>query len=201
MSTQLAELDTGQQVRRPGRWGTVLHAVERVELAVGGLLLLLILVLVMMQALSRFTPLPSQVWTGEIARFSLIWLAFSLAGYLMGREEHIKLDAIDHVLPRLGQQVVHGFSLLVVAATAFTFAYEGYDLFASGSPIKSPAAGIPVGWIYVLPTLGLVMTGLRALLLVLVPSTRAEVVPGPPVAPLHDLDALELAATDAGRAR
>ena len=201
MSTQLAELDTGQQVRRPGRWGTVLYAVERVELAVGGLLLLLILVLVMMQALSRVTPLPSQVWTGEIARFSLIWLAFALAGYLMGREEHIKLDAIDHVLPKVGKQIVHGFSLLVVAATAFTFAYEGYDLFSSGSPIKSPAAGIPLGWIYAIPTVGLFVTGLRALMLALIPSTRPVPVPSAPATQLHDLDVVERSVTEAGQRR
>lgn len=199
MSTQLAELDTGQEVRRPGTWGRVLYAVERVELAVGALLLLIILVLVMMQALSRFSPVPSFVWTGEVARFCLIWLAFSLAGYLMGREEHITLDAIDHVLPRLGKQLVHGFSLLVVAAVCLTFAYEGYDLFTAGSPIKSPAAGIPQGWIYFLPMLGLVLTGLRALLLVLVPATRPESLPPLPPAAAGGVGSEELAAVHVGR--
>ena len=153
----------------------------------------------MMQALTRFTPLPSQVWTGEVARFSMIWLAFSLAGYLMGREEHIKLDAIDFVLPTIGKQVVHGFSMLVVAATSLTFAYEGYDLFSSGSPIKSPAAGIPIGWVYVLPTIGLVLTGLRAVLLAVVPSTRPVVDAPPPPPPLHDLEVLDPVASQPGR--
>lgn len=199
MSTQPAEVDTGQQVRRPGKWGRVLYGVERVELAAGALLLFAILVLVMVQALSRFEPSVGRVWIGEVARFSLIWLAFALAGYLMGREEHIKLDAIDHVLPRLGQRIVHGFSYLVVAAVCLSFAYEGYDLFTAGSPINSPAAGIPLGWIYALPTVGLLLTGLRALLLVFVPSTRPEPHVVVPEAPLHDLDAIEPASPQPGR--
>jgi TRAP-type C4-dicarboxylate transport system permease small subunit len=90
----------------------------------------------------------------------------------MGREEHITLDVIDHVMPPLGQRLVRSFAQLVVGATALAVAYEGYDIFASGSPIKSPAAGIPLGWIYLLPTIGMVLTGCRALLLVFVPGTR-----------------------------
>ena len=89
-----------------------------------------------------------------------------------GREEHITLDVIDHVLPPLGKRLVRSFARLVVAATALAVAYEGYDIFASASPIKSPAAGIPLGWIYLLPTIGMVLTACRALLLVFVPGTR-----------------------------
>ena len=63
-------------------------------------------VLVMLQVLARVTPLDNQVWTGELARYSLLWLSFGLAGYLLGRDEHIALDVIDHVLPTLGQRIV-----------------------------------------------------------------------------------------------
>ncbi|WP_370617403.1 TRAP transporter small permease [Mumia sp. Pv 4-285] len=161
----------------------VLRGLERVELSLGVFLVAFILVLVMMQVLARFTPIPSEVWTGELAKFSLIWLAFGLAGYLMGRDEHIALDVVDNVLPRIGRIVVRVFSLLVVAATSLSFAYEGWTLVTSDSPIKSPAAGIPMTWVYVIPTIGMVLTGVRALMLIVVRPTGHTVrVAGEPLA-------------------
>jgi TRAP-type C4-dicarboxylate transport system permease small subunit len=149
-----------------------LRGIELVELTVGALLLLAIVAMVMLQVLARVTPLENRVWTGELARFSLVWLSFGLAGYLLGRDEHIALDVIDHVLPSLGQRLVKVFSLLVVGATAFMFAYEGWDLFTSGSPIRSPATGIPLGWIYFIPMVGMGLTVLRAVVEILFPSAH-----------------------------
>jgi TRAP-type C4-dicarboxylate transport system permease small subunit len=155
------------------RWiDRALRPVELVELTVGALLLLAIVVLVMLQVLARVTPIESHVWTGELARYCLLWLSFGLAGYLLGRDEHIALDVIDHVLPPLGQRIVRVFSLLVVAATAAMFGYEGLDLFASGSPIKTPSTGIPLSWIYFIPMVGMGLTVLRALLEIVFPAVH-----------------------------
>lgn len=149
-----------------------LRGIELIELTVGALLLLGIVVMVMWQVLARVTPLEGKIWTGELARFSLVWLSFGLAGYLLGRDEHIALDVIDHTLPPLGQRLVRVFSLLVVGATAYMFAYEGWDLFTADSPIKSPSTGIPLGWIYFIPMVGMALTVLRAVVEILFPSTQ-----------------------------
>lgn len=156
--------------RRPTWLVRGLRGTELVELTVGAVLMVAIVVLVMMQVLARVTPLESYVWTGELARFSLVWLSFGLAGYLLGRDEHIALDVVDHVLPSLGQRLVKVFSLLVVGATAAMFGYEGIDLFTTDSPIKSPATGIPLGWIYFIPMVGMGLTILRAAVEILFPA-------------------------------
>lgn len=163
----------GRGWRRPVALKKALRALELVELSVGALLLLGILVLVMWQVLARVSPIPSEVWTGELARFALVWLALGLSGYLMGRDEHIALDVVDHVLPDLARRLVRAFSLLVVAATALTFAYEGYDLWSAGTPIKSPAARIPLGWIYFIPMVGMGLTALRAVIEIVFPVDHA----------------------------
>jgi TRAP-type C4-dicarboxylate transport system permease small subunit len=186
--TQMTDtVDTGNRIHRPGVWGRILRAVEVVELALGGILLLVILTLVSMQVVARVAGFSSPVWSGEVARFSLFWIAFGIAGYLMGREEHVTLSVVDHVLPRLGRAFVHAFSLLVVAATCLVFAYEGYDLLSSTGALRTPAAGIPVGWLYILPTAGMLLTAARALLLIFVPATRPQFVDtaadGPPPPP------------------
>lgn len=188
-------------LQRP-RWLTVgLRGIELVELTVGALFILAMVVLVMLQVLARVTPIEGQVWNGELARFSLVWLSFGLAGYLLGRDEHIALDVVDHVLPSLGQRLVKVFSLLVVAATAVMFGYEGLDLFTSGSPIKSPATGIPLAWIYFIPMIGMALTVLRAIIEIIFPSSHegqirvaGEVIADDPLG--SDGDALTHAALD-----
>lgn len=167
--------DEGERSHRPRLLRRAVRAVELVELTLGTVLITAVIVLVMMQVLARVSPLPSEVWTGELAKFCLIWLAFGLSGYLMGRDEHVTLDAIDHWLPPLGQRLVKVFALLVTAATCGIFAYEGYDLWSSGSPINSPAAGIPLGWIYFIPMVGMAMTAVRAVLEIVFPVGRAPV--------------------------
>lgn len=147
-----------------GRVRKVLRAVELVEGTVGALLLLAILVLVMAQVIVRFAPLDGWVWTGELARFSLVWLSFLMAGYLLGRDQHISLNFIDHLLPELGRRVVSMVANLVVAAVCAGFVYEGIGLVEARSGIRSSAAGIPMSLVYAIPTIGFALTAVRALI-------------------------------------
>ena len=150
--------------RYRGRLGSVLRAVEIVEGAVGALLLLAILVLVMVQVTVRFSALGGWAWTGELARFSLVWLTFILAGYLLGRDQHISFDIIDHILPERALRVVKIISYVIVAAICAAFVYEGVGLIDAQSFIRSSAAEIPMSFVYLIPTVGFALTGVRALI-------------------------------------
>ena len=147
-----------------GRLGRVLRVIEIGEATTGGLLLLAILVLVMIQVIVRFSPLGGWAWTGELARFSLMWLTFILAGYLLGRDQHISLDVIDHILSDRGRRAVVIFSHLVVAAICAVLVYAGVDLVQAQSRIRSTAAEIPMSLVYAIPTVGFALTALRALI-------------------------------------
>jgi TRAP-type C4-dicarboxylate transport system permease small subunit len=125
---------------------------------------LAILVLVMIQVIVRISPLGGWAWTGELARFSLMWLTFILAGYLLGRDQHVSLDVIDHILSDRGRRVVVIFSHLVVAAICAALVYEGVDLIEAQSRIRSSAAEIPMSLVYAIPTVGFALTALRALI-------------------------------------
>lgn len=147
-----------------GRVRKVLRAIEFVEGTVGALLLLAILVLIMAQVIVRVAPLGGWVWTGELARFSLVWLSFLMAGYLLGRDEHISLNFTDHLLPERGRQVVTIVAHLVVAAVCAGFVYEGIGLIEARSGIRSSAARIPMSLVYAVPTVGFALTAVRALI-------------------------------------
>lgn len=144
------------------RVGKVLRGIEVIEISVGVLLLTTILFMVMAQVIVRFTPFGGWVWTGELARFCLVWLTFAVAGYLMGRREHIAIDIIDQVLPRRGRRLVDIVSHLVVGITAIAFLYQGVGLMEAQSGVRSSAAEIPMSLLYAVPTIGFALTALRA---------------------------------------
>lgn len=151
----------------PVRW------LERAELATGALFLVLIFALMLIQATQRHLPIEGWVWTGELARFSLIWLAFSLAGYLVGRDEHITLQLVDMVAgPRL-LRAVWVFANLTVAAIGVALTVEAVALVFGDSPLSTPVLQIPVGWTYIVPLVGLVLAVLRAVANAFMPAPPA----------------------------
>lgn len=146
-----------------GRFGRIMRGVEITEAVLGAILLVVILVLVMIQVTLRFTPIAGWVWTGELAKFAMVWLAFILSGYLMGRDEHVTLDIVDHVLSGRALRVVVVIAQLITAAICIVAFYEGFHLVSNQVNIKSPAAEIPMGIIYSVPMIGMGLTAVRCL--------------------------------------
>ena len=162
--------DTAAPPPRPApvRW------LERLELATGAFLLLMIFALMLVQATQRHLPVDGWAWTGELARLGLVWLAFSLAGHLVGRDEHITLKLVDMVAgPRL-LRAVWVFANLVVAAVGAALVADAAELVFNGLPQTTPALEIPVSWTHVIPLVGLVLAVLRALANALLPAPPAQ---------------------------
>ncbi|MEU3019888.1 MULTISPECIES: TRAP transporter small permease subunit [unclassified Nocardiopsis] len=151
----------------------VVRCLERAELAVGALLLTLVFALMLVQATQRHLPVAGWVWTGELARFGLVWLTFSLVGYLVGRDEHITLKLVDHVARGRVLRGVWVLANVVVAAVSFGFVLEAASLVFGGSPQSTPALDIPLSWTYVIPMIGLSLAALRALANTLLPAPPA----------------------------
>ncbi|MFL1376412.1 MULTISPECIES: TRAP transporter small permease [unclassified Nocardiopsis] len=150
-----------------------MRLLEKAELATGALLLIVIFVLMLTQAFQRHLPVAGWVWTGELARFGLVWLAFSVIGYLVGRDEHITLKLIDFFA---GPRLLRGVWILanlVVAAVAAGLVVDAAELVFGGSPQTTPALGVPLSWTYVIPMAGLALAGLRALANTLLPAPPA----------------------------
>ncbi|HEY8471229.1 MAG TPA: TRAP transporter small permease subunit [Natronosporangium sp.] len=147
-----------------GRLGPVVRVIEYAEAAIGALLLTAILVMILAQVIVRVTPLGGWVWTGELARFSMLWLTFIVAGYLLGRDQHVSISIIDHFLSARGQRMVKVFAQLVVGAVCLGFVYEGVGLIEAQAGIRSSAARIPNSMLYLVPTIGFALTAVRALI-------------------------------------
>ena len=157
----------------PRPLATVSRWLEKVELTTGGLMLLMVFSLMLTQAVQRHLPVSGWVWTGELARYGLVWLTFSLAGYLVGRDEHITLKVVDLFLRGRALRTVWVLANLSMAAVSVGLVLDAAELVFGGSPQSTPALGIPMSWTYIIPMVGLALAGLRSLLNTLLPTPPA----------------------------
>ncbi len=144
----------------------VLRRISRIvffaELAIGSVALLAILAFVFLQALQRYLPIEGFPWTGELARFSLVWLTFSAAGLLVTSRGHIALEVVDVARNKMLVRVVQVFAMLVVAATGVGLTLEAWALIETQGIIKSPVLRMPMSWVYVPVLIGAASTAIRA---------------------------------------
>jgi TRAP-type transport system small permease protein len=146
--------------RRPW-WSPVVTAVTRVELALAAAALVTMFVLVSVQAAQRYLPVSGWAWTGELSRFCLVWLTFTVVGVLVTSDSHIALQLVDSVRSAVLQRVVRVIASVVVAVVGVGFALEAWELMDSQGQLKSPSLRLPLVWLYLLPFLGFVSTAVR----------------------------------------
>jgi len=140
-----------------------IRVVTVIELAIGAVALLLIFFLVLVQAGQRYLPIDGWSWTGELARFSLVWLTFVVAGVLVTSDSHLSIEMVDVVRSPLVRQVVRVISCLVVAAIGMSLTAAAWSLTMDQGILKSPAMRMPMSWLYGISLIGFVSTTIRAL--------------------------------------
>ena len=148
----------------PPRWlSRSVRVVTAIELAIGVAALLLIFFLVLMQALQRYLPIDGWLWTGELARFALVWLTFVVAGVLVSSDSHIAIEMVDMVRSEPLRRFVRVLSCLIVAAVGVGLTAEAWSLVDTQGLLKSPAMGMPMSWLYGISIIGFVSMTVRAL--------------------------------------
>lgn len=140
------------------------RALTAVELAIGIAALLLIFGLVLLQAAQRYLPIDGWPWTGELARFCLVWLTFVVAGVLVTTDSHIAIEMIDLVRGDLLRRVVRVLSCLIVAVIGVGLCREAWELMQTQDILKSPAMRMPMSWLYAVSMIGFVSVVIRSLI-------------------------------------
>ncbi len=124
--------------------------VASLEVAVGLLLVIQVLV-VFWGAFTRYVLNAQGLWTEEVGRTTLIWIAFIGGGLASFKSMHIRIDLLYRQLsPRLKAF----FDAIGVALSfAFILALFGpaLDLFQSRSIVISPSLGVSESLLYVVP--------------------------------------------------
>jgi len=138
--------------------------VTGIEIGVAAAVLVLLFALVLLQAAQRYLPFEGATWTGELARYCLVWLAFGMTGVLVTRDGHIALEMVDLIKNEMVVRVIRVFACLTVAVIGAAFAAEAWELVRTQWRLKSPALEMPLSWLYVLPLLGFVSTAVRGVI-------------------------------------
>jgi TRAP-type C4-dicarboxylate transport system permease small subunit len=156
--------------------------VTGIEIGVAAAVLVLMFLLVLLQAAQRYLPFEGATWTGELARFCLVWLAFGMAGVLVSTDGHIALEIVDQIRNEKVVRVIRVFACLTVAVIGAGFAAEAWELVRTQGRLKSPALEMPLSWLYVIPLLGFLSTAVRGVIVAVriarygVPETTPTVV-------------------------
>lgn len=145
------------------------------EQGVSIVLLLVILVLVLMQILQRYLG-SGFAWTGEMARFAMVWITFVMAGYLLGRDAHIAIKVVDYFLPVrvLGLVKLLGHALITIVCGVML--YGVLDFMQHDRGQVTAAAQVPLAFIYTIVAFGfasIALRGILAIFLVDLPEVRS----------------------------
>jgi TRAP-type C4-dicarboxylate transport system permease small subunit len=137
-----------------------LAAGERL-LAVG--MLLVIITTMSSQVIARYvfrSPFP---WSEELSRFSMIWLTYLAAAFMMAERGHITVDLWSNRLTSRVRAWYDAFVCAVIAGTCSVLLYGGIPFVYYVHPVGSPALGIPKSIWYGAVSVGLAMMALHAL--------------------------------------
>ncbi|WP_460801668.1 TRAP transporter small permease [Microbacterium sp. GXF6406] len=156
-------MSSEQHPQRTGVLRRIVRVITGVELGIGGFSVLMILVLVFYQALQRYLPFESIAWTGELARFGLLWATFAAMGVLVTTHGHIALELVDSLRNPMTVRIIQIFSLLVVAAAGIGLSIAAWELVETQGMVKSPVLRVPMSWVYIPVLIGTVSTAIRAL--------------------------------------
>lgn len=114
---------------------------------------LLLLVMVSLQVLSRFIDLGFFVPQDEIIIFLFAWMVFLGSAILVRKEEHLRVELIDLILKQKRVALFYGvFKDLIVCFFLIVMAYSGVILFLNASSRTSPMLQLPQQlWYFPLP--------------------------------------------------
>jgi tripartite ATP-independent transporter DctM subunit len=110
--------------------------------ALAAALLLVVVLQLLANALSRYLLHLPIIWGDEVASIAFIWLAMLGSLVAIDRNEHLRLTLFVRAMPERLQRFVDTLALLLVAAFLLALAYPAYDYASEEAFITLPALGI-----------------------------------------------------------
>ena len=135
-----------------------------VDAALRALLVVLVVMLVVSiawQVMSRYLLDDPSSWTEELARFLLIWIGMLGASFAFRQRAHLGLELLPQKLEGIPAAVLRYFTLFVIALFAITvLVVGGSNLVALTWELRQYSAvlGMPIAWVYsVVPLTGTII--------------------------------------------
>jgi TRAP-type transport system small permease protein len=129
----------------------------RAERVISVLLLAMILALITAQVVARYVFASPITWSEELARFTLIWLAFVAAAFVMADGRHIAVDVITRPMGPRHKVAVEALVVLIVAVTCLLLLPASLEFVQGMATVRSPGMGIPMNLWYLAAFTGFVL--------------------------------------------
>ena len=134
----------------------------------------LLMAAVLLQLVARSGLLPAPIWTEELSRFCLLYLAAFGAGLALRSGDMVNVDLISEALPDPWPWRLRLFSAVTVAGLCLILLPSAWFYTSIGKRQTAPALGVRMDVIHGSILLLLVLLGLFALLRVVAMLTGAE---------------------------
>jgi TRAP-type C4-dicarboxylate transport system permease small subunit len=146
----------------PPRLARLARIVGQVEDAVLATLIVLTILVIVTQIISRYVLNSSLPWPDEVSRILLVWITFLGTAAVMKRSGHMGLEFLAERLgPRWGM-LVEAVSSLAVIAFAVIVVIAGWEMTVQGAQRTTPALGISFVLVYASMPVGAALVALRA---------------------------------------
>ncbi|MEX0760040.1 MAG: TRAP transporter small permease [Tistlia sp.] len=153
----------------------VADAIERLLDAILLLAISVMVVAICWQVFGRYVLNHSPVWTEEVARFLMAWIALLGSAAVLRRRGHIAVTFVVDLLPRPVALAVGLIRDLLILVMACALGWYGYGFAVIGGRRDSAALEIPMFYPYLAIPVGATFI---AVLLVLARAGREELKPG-----------------------
>jgi TRAP-type C4-dicarboxylate transport system permease small subunit len=101
------------------------------------------------QVLSRYALGSPSTFTDEAARFLMVWMTFLGGAYMFGSNSHLSVTSLRDIMPRKCRDtvIIATYVLIAVFAASVMF-YGSFRLIKHTLNQPSPSLGMPMGWFY-----------------------------------------------------
>jgi len=140
-------------------WTKTLRSINKATQYLTSAFLVVMVVIIFLQIVSRVVVQSSFSWTEELARFLMIWLTFLGAAFSFQHGAHIGISMLTERLPKKVNAIITLIVGLLCTILFVILTVKGYELVGKSSGQTSPAMRIPMSYVYwIIPISGVLLT-------------------------------------------
>jgi TRAP-type C4-dicarboxylate transport system permease small subunit len=149
-----------------------LHRLIRGTANLAALLLLLTVISNALAVVFRYVIGQPLIWTEEVQRYLMIWVAFLGGAACLGLGEHMAMDLVGMLLPRRFQRLLRIALLALTALFCTVLIWKGIPLALGNNSQLSPAARVPMSYPYLAVGVGGLLMLIAAVLRICIEMQR-----------------------------
>ncbi len=134
----------------------------------------LMVVVVLIGTFWRYVLRNPFLWTEELARYLMIWMALIAASISLKRREHVGLKLVINRVPQPAKKIIVMITQLFILLFLYYLTREGFSMVERALRQRSPALNISMFWpLLSVPVAGL-LTGIQLILQMIIDLTAGE---------------------------